>query len=110
MDNKKTLKTLKYILLTSFITFTSLYISQAAGYYDYKNYKKVSLTNNQIKEFEQDVKKGKNIDIKKYIDVNNKDYQNKISTAGLTISKTTEKYIQKFIEQSFKVLSKLVGE
>ena len=110
MKHKKENKIFKHIIFISFITFFALYISQSTGYFEYKNNKKVSLTNEQIKEFEQDVKKGKKIDIKKYIQINNKSYQNKLSKAGLSISEASEKSVQKFISESFKVLSKLVGE
>lgn len=110
MDNKRITKILKFLLFTSFITFSALYISQSAGYFDYKNSKKVALTNQQIKQFEKDVNEGKVVDIKKYTKINNKDYQNNISKMGVSISSFTEKTIQKLIDESFKVLSKLVGE
>lgn len=110
MKHKKLNKAFKFILLTSFITFFSLYLSQSTGYYEYKNSKKVSLTNKQIEKFENDIKQGKKIDIENYINANNKSYQNALSKAGLNISATTEKVIRKFINGSFKVLSNLVGE
>lgn len=110
MDKNKITKLFKYILFTSFITFFALYLSVSAGYYEYKSSKKVALTNTQIKQFEKDISKGKNIDIKKYIDANNNNYNNKISTTGLEISKKTQKIIQTIIDKSFKFLSKLVGE
>ncbi len=103
-------KIFKYLLLISFITFFALYLSQSAGYYEYKNSKKVALTNEQIKQFEKDVNNGKNVDITKYIEINNKDYQNNLSKMGLTISSNLEKVVRKFISESFKVLAKLVGE
>ena len=110
MKHKKENKIFKYIILTFFITFLALYISQGTGYYEYKNSKKVALTNKQIKKFEEDINKGKNVDLTKYIEINNKSYQNKISKTGLSISNTLEKGVQKLIGESFKVLSKLVGE
>ena len=110
MNHKKENKIFKYIVLISFITFLSLYISQSTGYFEYKNSKKVALTNEQIKQFEKDVNEGKNIDITKYIEINNKDYQNKLSKTGLQVSNILEKSVQKFISESFKVLAKLVGE
>lgn len=110
MDRKKITKVFKFLLFTSFITFFALYLSVSAGYYEYKNSKKVALTSKQIKEFEKDINEGKNIDIKKYIEANNKNYNNKISSTGLSISKKTQKCVQILIEKSFKFLSKLVGE
>lgn len=103
-------KLFKYFIGTSFVIFTALYISQASGYYEYKNHKKVALTNQQIKEFEKDINEGKKVDIKKYTEINNKDYQNNVSKAGLSISNTSEKIIQKVITETFKILSKAMGE
>ncbi len=110
MNHKKLNKIFKYCILISFVTFFALYLSQSTGYFEYRNSKKVALTNDQIQKFEQDVKEGKNVDIEKYIDINNKNYQNTISKAGLSISNATEKVIQKLIGGSFKVLGDLVGE
>lgn len=101
---------LKIIILTNFIIFSALYISQSVGYFDYKNSKKVALTSKQIRQFEKDVSEGKDVDINNYIEANQTNYQNKISKVGLSISQTTEKIIQKIITEIFKVLSKLVGE
>lgn len=103
-------KLFKYFILSSFVIFTALYISQASGYFEYRNSKKVALTNEQIKKFESDVKKGKNVDVEKYIKINNRNYENKISKTGLFISKTSEKVIGKVIEETFKILSKAMGE
>lgn len=110
MDRKRITKIFKYLLFTSFITFFALYISASAGYFEYKSSKKVALTNAQIKQFEKDIDKGKKIDIKKYIEANNKNYQNNISKTGLLFSKRTQKYVQMVINESFKFLSKIVGE
>lgn len=110
MNHKKLNKIFRYAIFVSFVTFFALYLSQSTGYFEYRNSKKVALTNKQIEQFEQDVKAGKNIDIEKYIDVNNQNYQNAISKTGLTISNATEKAIQKIINGSFKVLGDLVGE
>ncbi len=110
MKHKKLNKIFRYAILISFVTFFALYLSQSTGYFEYRNSKKVALTNQQIQKFEKDIKEGKNIDIEDYINTNNKSYQNKISKAGLTISNLTEKAIHKIIDGSFKLLSDLVGE
>ncbi len=110
MNHKKLNKIFRYFIFISFITFFALYLSQSTGYFEYRNSKKVALTNEQIEKFENDVKEGKNIDLEEYIDINNQNYQNTISKAGLSISNTTEKVIQKIIGGSFKVLGDLVGE
>ena len=71
MNSDKKNKIFKYLILISFIIFLALYLSQSTGYFEYKNSKKVALTNEQIKQFEKDVNEGKNVDITKYIEINN---------------------------------------
>ena len=110
MNHKKLNKLFRYAILVSFVTFFALYLSQSTGYFEYRNSKKVALTNKQIEKFEQDIKEGKTVDIENYIETNNQNYQNAISKTGLTISNLTEKAIQKIIDGSFKVLGDLVGE
>ena len=55
-------KITKYLFLSLFITFLSLYLSQNTGYFEYQNQKKTALTEKQIQKFEKDVKNGKEID------------------------------------------------
>lgn len=110
MKRDKATRFLKYIILISFITFSALYFSEASGYFEYKNRKKTVMTNEQIKQFEKDVSEGRNVDLKNYLDINNKNYQNKISKTGFAISSSSEKVIRKIIEETFKVLSKFMGE
>lgn len=103
-------KIFRNIMILLFIIFIALFISQSNGYYEYNAYKKVALTNEQIKEFESDLKAGKKIDIKDYIENTKKEYGNTISDTGLTVSLQIEKYIKKAITSSFGVLSDLVNE
>ena len=103
-------KIARNILIVLFVLFISLYISQSSGYYNYSTYKKTELTKDQIKQFEEDVKAGKNINVKDYITNIEKDYGNKISNAGLNVSKNIEKYSKKVIETVFGALSGFVTE
>lgn len=92
------------ILFILFLAFLTLYVSQAAGYYEYQNSKKTSFTQEQIEKFEQDVKDGKEIDVEDYLVNTNKDYQNKLSNSALTISETISKYTKSGIEKIFSAL------
>ncbi|MBE6153187.1 MAG: hypothetical protein E7166_03055 [Firmicutes bacterium] len=103
-------KIFKNIIVFLFIVFIALFISQVNGYYEYNEYKKVALTNEQIKEFESDLKAGKKIDIKDYVANTKKEYGNTISDTGLTVSLNIERYIKKAITASFGLLSDLVSE
>ena len=82
MKHKKLNKLFRYTILVSFVTFFALYLSQSTGYFEYRNSKKVALTNKQIEKFEQDIKEGKTVDIENYIETNNQNYQNTISKTG----------------------------
>jgi hypothetical protein len=103
-------KVFNIIMLFLFIIFITLYLSQATGYYDYKQYQKVQLTDDKIKQFEKDVKDGKKIDIKNYVDNTTHNYNNGIANAGSNISGFIEKYMRLGIEGTFKVLEKLLSD
>ncbi len=107
---KKANKIARNILIILFILFIALYISQSTGYYDYETYKKTALTKEQIKKFEEDVKNGKNVSVKDYLDDTSRDYSNKLSDTGLKVSKKIERYSKKAIETVFGALSGLVTD
>lgn len=92
------------------ITFLTLYTSQATGYYEYEQQKKATFTSEQIKKFEADVAAGKKVDINDYLENSNKDYSNKISDFGYSMSETIGKYVTMGIEETFGALNKLVAE
>lgn len=52
-----------------FLGFCGLYFTYGTGYYEYSQYKKQVLTQKQINQFEKDVKEGKKINTKKYLNI-----------------------------------------
>ncbi len=104
------IKFLKIISIILFLTFVVLYSIGESGYYEYKLSNKKNLTEEQIKQFEKDVKEGKNIDIKKYLIENKADYTNNLSRVTYKISDKTNKLLKKGIEKVFKYINKLVEE
>lgn len=70
-----------------FFSFLVLYFAQAKGYYEQLNNEKTYLTEEKIKQFEQDVEDGKEIKVENYVVNLKKDYQNKVSSFGLFTSK-----------------------
>ena len=110
MKNKKTNKIMKIIFFLCFISYLTFYIAGQSGYYEYSERKKMTFTKEQIEQFEEDIKNGKNIDIKEYIKNTNKNYQNKISKATLGISENISKYTKKGINTLFTKLGKVVEE
>lgn len=93
-----------------FLSFLVLYFAQAGGYYEDLNNKKSSLTEEKIKEFEEDVKNGKEIKVENYIVNLKKDYSNKISDFGLFTSKAFAKYFKLGMNGIFGGIDKMVNE
>lgn len=98
--------TFKIIFIFLFVIFLTMYISVGSNYYEYELHKKVMLTNEDIKRFEDDVKNNKEVDIDNYIS-SRFDYSNSFSKASTKVSKETKKYIKQGIEGIFNIFSKM---
>lgn len=98
------------VFLALFIAFLALYVSQATGYYEYEQHQKVVLTNEKIKQFEQDVADGKNIDIQDYMESKTPNYKTKISSFGLQLSKELGSVVQSGLEATFEFLNGIMSE
>ena len=105
MNHKKLNKIFRYAIFVSFVTFFALYLSQSTGYFEYRNSKKVALTNKQIEQFEQDVAAGKDVSVEDYLKSQEKQYNNAVSQAGLTISYGIENAFNESMNALFKMLS-----
>ena len=105
--NKKLLNLLFIIII---IIFISSYLISSSGYYEYAMQEKTIITNEKIKEFEDDIKNNKDIDLKKYLDNEEIDYSNSITTLVYNISDNSNKLARKLINFIFKKLGSLVEE
>ena len=92
-------------LLIIFIIFISLYLMDNLGYYNIATRNKV-LTEEKMKEFENDVKNGKNIDIKEYVK-DNTNYKNVYSNIGYESSEIINNVLNKGFSNIGKILKKL---
>lgn len=110
MKNKKKNQFFRVLFIFLFIAYITIYTSQKSGYMDFQNYKKMSLTKEKIKEFEQDVKEGKEVDLTKYTDNNVRCYSNKISNAGYNISKGVSTLVNKGVVGFFDAVARLAEE
>jgi len=112
MKDKKKLakKSFKLILLVLFAIYITVFISNKYGYYEYQKLKQVTLTQEQIKRFEEDVKNGVNVEIEDYLVDVNRDYQTNLSQAGLNLSNFLSKSIGKGINNFFGYINKLVEQ
>ena len=96
------------IMLIFFLIFISILFASNSGYYEYENINKKVLTEEKMKEFEDDVKNGKSIDLKNYFIENDKKYENKVTGFGDILSSIITDGVEKGLEESVKLFEKLV--
>lgn len=92
------------------MSFLVVYFSELTGYYEYQNYKKSALIEAQIEQFENDVASGKEIDMSKYLIVENKNYNNTLSNLASNLSDGISNIVKSGVDKTFKFLSKFVEE
>lgn len=109
VEGKKKINWFKIIITGLFIVYIALYLLNVSGYYDGNIRRKVEFTESQIEEFERDVAKGENIDIKKYLEDQTKDYTNGASRVGYSISKNIDSFFNRGIKEALKILTKLLS-
>lgn len=110
MKHKKKKKFFKFLLSFLFLVYITIYISESSGYYEFKNYKKATLTKEKIAEFEAELKAGKKVDFDKYMVNVDEDYDNQISNFGYNISNTVSNLINKGVVSIFDTIGKLAKE
>lgn len=103
-----TKKIFNSIIFALFTLFVSLYIASNNGYYEYQNKEKTQLTKEQIKQFEEDVKNGKRVDLKDYLTTNEKNYDNKITKLGNTLSDVIDYSMMEGLEKTFNFFEKMI--
>ena len=94
-------KSFLYILLFLFIVFIALYFSSNAGLIDYQSRYKKNMTEEKIKQFEEDVKNNVSIDVKEYIDTKGNEYNNNLSKTTLKVSNTIGNTVKKALDFLF---------
>jgi hypothetical protein len=95
------------ILGILFICFLGLYIAYRSGYYEAKVSRKAIITEEKIKEFEQDVKDGKDINIKDYVNDTHYDYSSPMSRLGNSIATKIDKIMGGGVSDFFNFLGML---
>lgn len=95
-------------LSTLFLIFIILYISLETGYYESKLAKKTAMTAESIKQFEEDIKQNKPIDINDYTLETKSYYGNNTTDAAIFIGSKVEKIMSSGINDLFNILKSLV--
>lgn len=100
----------RIVLSILFILFVGLYLVGNSNYYDYEASIKTRLTEEQIKQFEEDISEGKAVDVENYLELNKKDYANPISDTTLKISKTISESFEKGLYFVFEKINQAMEE
>ncbi len=103
-------KVFKIVMISLILFFLLIFTSEKLGYYENQLGNKAALTNEQIKKFEEDVKNGKEIDVEKYLEVNQKNYNNEVSNLSLKVSSGIEKIFHGGIKFIFRKIEQVIDE
>ena len=95
------------ILVILFLIYISLNIAMSAGYYEAKLNEKTTLTEESIKQFENDIKEGKEVDINDYVVEKNRDFSNNTTKTGVFLSSLVEDFMSEGILKMTDILKKL---
>ena len=98
----------KFFFIVLVVLFLSLLVAELSGYYKTKTTRVKELTEEQIASFEKDIKDGKEVDIKDYLNYDETDYSNKLSNNIYKISLKLEKFVDDTIKYIFSGAEKLV--
>jgi len=96
------------LLVILFFVYLSLTIAMQMGYHEAKLNEQATLTEESIRQFEEDVKNGKAVDIDDYVVNETKDYSNGMSKAGANVSKMVEGFMTNGIGKMFDLVKSLV--
>lgn len=91
-----------------FLIFICLYFALESGYYESKTAKKTAMTEESIKQFEEDIKQNKPIDINDYTFETQEYYGNNTTDAAIFIGGKVEKIMSSGINDLFDILKALV--
>ncbi len=99
----------RLIVLILVFLFFVLYFMQASGYNEYSKNRENMLTEEQIKEYEEDIEAGKDVTIKDYLNKDKVNYDNKVSDLGLDLSELIGDVFNKGMNAFFEMLNEAVS-
>lgn len=101
-------KLIKYLCIFTILIFLFTYFIEYSGYYEYNLQNKKNLTDAQIKQFEEDVKAGKDIDLNSYLTETTTDYSNSLTRTTSEANLKLNNYLKKIITGGFDILGKFI--
>jgi len=107
MIKKKKEKIVLKLLGVLFVIYMALFIANMSGYYESKIRDRVVVTENGIKEFEEKVKSGEEIDITSFLSNEREDYSSKMSLLGDNLTNGIESFVSGGMEVVSGILKSL---
>lgn len=101
-------KIIKFLSISIILIFLFCYFIELSGYYEYNLQNKKNLTEEQIKQFETDIKEGKAVDLESYLEESTIDYSNSLTRTTSEANLKLNNYLKKLITGSFDILGKFV--
>jgi len=105
VNKKKKGNVILKILSVLFIIYIALFIANMSGYYEGKIRDQVLVTDEGIKEFEEKVKNGEEIDLDSFLNLEKEDYSNNLSLLGDNLTNS----LQKFISGSMDIVGNVIN-
>ncbi len=99
----------RLIIIILIFLFFVLYFMQVSGYSEYTRNKENMLTEDRIKEYENDIEVGKDVTIKDYLNKDRVNYDNKVSNLGLNLSELIGDVFDKGMNAFFEMLNEAVS-
>ena len=99
----------RLIIIILIFLFFVLYFMQASGYNEYTRNRDNMLTEEEIKEYEEDIEAGKDVTIKDYLNKDKVNYDNKVSDLGLDLSELIGDVFNKGMNAFFEMLNEAVS-
>jgi hypothetical protein len=104
MENKKKNNWFLKIIGILFFVFIIIYCLRLSGYYEAKMHDKSVYTSKQIQKFEEDIKDGKEVDVKEYLPKTDKNYANVLTKTSDKIDHFVNKIMSSGINGAWKTL------
>lgn len=100
----------KVLLVLVLVSFFAMIFASCNGYYERKLGNRVTLTNDAIERFENDLANGVDIDINDYVSLEVVNYDNKVSSFGKSLSNRINSLFSYGIKMFFKSIDKLIND
>ncbi len=98
----------KLLIESILVLFIFSYVVEKSGYYEYNLQSKKNMTENEIKKFEDDIRSGKDVDVRNYLNDVTTDYSSNLTRTTSTFSVNLNRYLIKTISNTINIFSRLV--